>query len=82
MALSGKLLVRMLAELARARDDVRQIEATGGAGGRQRYQLLDERLRVFEALVDNCRDAIEYQYDLDTAKGVGICGVPSKASSS
>ncbi len=68
-ALSGKLLVRMLAELARARDDVRKIEATGGAGGRQRYQLLDERLRVFEALVDNCRDAIEYQYDLDTARG-------------
>jgi hypothetical protein len=68
MALSNKLFLRMLAELARARDDVRKIEQTGGEGGRQRYELLDERLRVFQALVNNCRDAIEYQYDLDTAK--------------
>jgi hypothetical protein len=29
---------------------------------------LDERLQVFRVLVNNCRDAIEYQYDLDTAK--------------
>jgi len=59
MALSVKLFSRMLAELAKARGDVRKIEG---------YQLLDARLRVFQALVDNCRDAIQYQYDLDTAK--------------
>jgi hypothetical protein len=58
-ALSGKLFARMLAELDRARGDVRKIEGS---------QLLDARLRVFQVLVDNCRDAIEYQYDLDTAK--------------
>jgi hypothetical protein len=58
-ALLGKLFARMLAELDQARGDVRKIEG---------YQLLDARLRVFQALVNNCRDAIEYQYDLDTAK--------------
>jgi len=67
-ALSGKLFVRMLAELARARGDVRKIQQAAGEAARQPYQLLDARLRVFQALVDNCRDAIEYQYDLDTAK--------------
>jgi hypothetical protein len=58
-ALLGKLFARMLAELDQARGDFRKIEG---------YQLLDARLRVFQALVHNCRDAIEYQYDLDTAK--------------
>lgn|ERR1017187_3874948 len=68
MALSDKLFSRMVAELDRARGYVRKIEETGGGGGRQRYKLLDERLQVFRVLVNNCRDAIEYQYDLDTAK--------------
>jgi hypothetical protein len=64
-ALSGKLFLRMLAELDRARADVRKI---GKTGDRQRYALFDKRLQVFQALVNNCQDAIEYQYDLDTVK--------------
>ncbi len=66
-ALTDKLLVRMLSELNRARGDVHTIRQS--ADLRQRYELLDQRLRVFEALVNNCRDAIDYQYDLDTIKG-------------
>ncbi len=69
MALSDKLYVRMLAELERARGDVRKLRETGGATQRQQYELLDRRLQVFQALVNNCRDAIEYQYYLDIAKG-------------
>jgi hypothetical protein len=68
VALSNKLFLRMLAELGRARADVRAIVETSKGGERQRYEVLDERLRVFQALVNNCRNAIEYQYDLDTAK--------------
>ena len=67
MALSNKLYVRMLADLERARNDIRKLQEPGG--GRARYELLDQRLQVFEILVDNCRDAIEYQYHLDIAKG-------------
>jgi len=67
-ALSNNLLVRMLSELNRARSDIRTIEETAGGDRRQRLELLDARLRVFEILVDNCRDAIEFQHLLDTAK--------------
>lgn len=67
-ALSNELLVRMLSELNRARGDIRTIEETAGGDLRQRLELLDARLRVFQVLVDNCRDAIEFQHLLDTAK--------------
>jgi hypothetical protein len=67
-ALSNRLFVRMLSELIRARGDIRTIEETAGGDLRQCLELLDARLRVFQVLVDNCRDAIEFQYLLDTAK--------------
>ena len=67
-AVSNKLFVRMLSELNRARADLRTIGETAGADRRQRFELLDARLRVFQILVDNCRDAIEFQYRLDIAR--------------
>ena len=67
-AVSNKLFVRMLSELNRARADLRTIGETAGADRRQRFELLDGRLRVFQILVDNCRDAIEFQYRLDIAR--------------
>ena len=66
-AVSNKLFVRMLSELDRARGDLRTIGQVVGADRRQGFELLDARLRVFQILVDNCRDAIEFQYRLDTA---------------
>lgn len=68
-ALSANLFVRMLSELDRARGDLRTIAETSGGDRRQRHLLLDERLKVFQALVNNCRDAIEYQHDLESIKG-------------
>lgn len=67
-AVSNNLFVRMLAELKRARGDLHAIEETAGGDRRPAFQLLDARLRVFQILVDNCRDAIEFQYRLDIAK--------------
>ena len=69
MALSDKLFVRMLAELDRARADFRAIEAASSGERLEQSKLFDERLRVFAVLVNNCRDAIEYQFDLDRIKG-------------
>jgi hypothetical protein len=69
MALSDKLLVRMLAELDQARADLRAIEAAASGERLQQSKLFDKRLRVFEAIVNNCRDAIDYQFYLDTIKG-------------
>ena len=68
-ALSRNLFVRMLAELDRARDDLRAIAETSGTDPRPWRLLFDERLKVFQALVNNCRDAIEYQQDLESIKG-------------
>jgi hypothetical protein len=62
-ALSKNLLNRMLSELTQARDSIRTIRQTGG-----QLELLDQRIRVFGILVENCRDAIEFQYLLETAK--------------
>jgi hypothetical protein len=67
-AVSNKLFVRMLSELDRARADLRMVGETAGAGRKPGFELLDSRLRVFQILVDNCRDAIEFQYRLDIAK--------------
>jgi hypothetical protein len=69
MALSDKLFVRMLAELDKARADLRAIEAASSGERLDQSKLFDERLRVFAVLVNNCRDAIEYQFDLDSIKG-------------
>ena len=71
-AVSGKLFARTLAWLEKASAGVRSIETTAAPETRQRYQVLGERLRVFQALVDNCRDAVQYQYDLDTIKGLKL----------
>lgn len=67
-AVSNHLFVRMLSELNRARGDLRTIGQVVGADRRQGFELLDARLRVFQILVDNCRDAIEFQYRLDIAR--------------
>ena len=67
-AVSNNLFVRMLSDLDRARGDIRTIEETAGAGLRQKFELLDARIQVFAILVENCRDAIEFQYLLETAK--------------
>lgn len=67
-AVSGQILVRMQADLARAREDARRIGASNAAQ-RSAMELFDKRLQVFSILVDNARDALEYQYLLDFMKG-------------
>ena len=67
-AVTNKLFVRMISELNSARADLRTIGETAGADRKPRFELLDARLRVFQILVDNCRDAIEFQYRLDIAR--------------
>ncbi|MBL8241772.1 MAG: hypothetical protein JNM66_30390 [Bryobacterales bacterium] len=70
MAVSGQLLVRMQTDLTRARGDLRRIAATReGAAWKQRLELLDKRIQVFGILVENCRNALHYQYLLDFMKG-------------
>ncbi len=60
----------MKVDLARAREDLRRIGATpAGAGWKQRLELLDKRIQVFGILVENCRNALQYQYLLDFMKG-------------
>ncbi len=68
-AVSGKLLVRMEADLSRARAGLHTIETTASPALKQQLDLLDKRIRVFGILVDNCRDALEFQYMLDFANG-------------
>ena len=67
-AVSGRILVRMHADLARARQDLRRI-AAASARLKPEMDLFDKRLQVFGLLVDNCRNALEYQYLLDFMKG-------------
>jgi len=62
-ALTRTLFQRMQSELSRARRDVQGIARTTPV-----LSVLDTRLQVFQILVDNCRDALYYQYLLDTAK--------------
>ena len=62
-AVTNTLFLRMQSELSRARTDVQAIARTTPA-----LSVLDTRLRVFQILVDNCRDALRYQYLLDIAK--------------
>ncbi len=69
MAVSGNLLVRMQSDLTRARADLRSIApAAASPAWKQRLELLDKRIQVFGILVDNCRNALEYQYVLDFAR--------------
>lgn len=67
-AVSGQLLVRMKSDIAEAR---RLLAAVAAAAPQRRaeLELLDRRLRVFDILIDNCRDGLEYQYLLDFMKG-------------
>ena len=67
-AVSKNLFARMVVDLERARGDIRGITTVGGAGVRAQLDLLDVRLQVFEILVENCRDAIEFQYLLESAR--------------
>lgn len=70
MAVSGQLLVRMKADIAEARELVGRIASLPAAAARRtELELLDKRLRVFDILIDNCRDGLEYQYLLDFMKG-------------
>jgi hypothetical protein len=69
MAVSSQLLVRMQADLNRARADMRAIAASPAASAwKQRIELLDKQIQVFSILVDNCRNGLEYQYILDFAR--------------
>lgn len=69
MAVSGQLLVRMQADLTRAREDLRTIAANAAASVKPRLELLDKRIQAFGILVDNGRNGLEYQYLLDFMKG-------------
>ena len=60
MAVSTQLLQRMKLDLARARQDLQRMKA---------LPVLDKRIQVFEILVENCRNALQYQYLLDFMKG-------------
>jgi hypothetical protein len=62
-AVTNTLFLRMQSELNRARAGVQAIAKTNGA-----LAILDTRLQVFQILVDNCRDALGYQYLLDITK--------------
>lgn len=66
-AVSGQLLARMKADVAEARRLIASIAASSPAR-RAELALLDRRLRVFDILIDNCRDGLEYQYLLDFMK--------------
>jgi len=62
-ALTNTLFLRMKSELTRARKNVQSLART-----RPAMSILDKRLEAFGILVDNCRDALRYQYLLDIAK--------------
>ena len=62
-AVTSTLFQRMQSELSRARRNVQGIARTTPV-----LNVLDTRLQTFQILVDNCRDALYYQYLLDTAK--------------
>ena len=69
-AVSGQLLARMKGDLAEARAMLAKILASPAAASRKaELELLDKRIRVFDILVDNCRDGLEYQYLLDFMRG-------------
>jgi hypothetical protein len=62
MAVSNTLLVRMAGDLERARTAIRSLPKSPA------MDLLDLRLRVFRALIENARNGFEYQYLLDLTK--------------
>jgi len=70
MAVSGNLLVRMQNDLTRSRKDVQAMAGSAAASAwKQQLELMDKRLQVFGILVDNCRNALEFQYLLDFMRG-------------
>ncbi|MDZ7638820.1 MAG: hypothetical protein U5J83_11325 [Bryobacterales bacterium] len=65
-AVSGNLLMRMQADLSRARQALRRISAVPAAAkAASDLALLENRIQVFSLLIDNCRNGLEYQYQLD-----------------
>jgi hypothetical protein len=70
--MTGKLLARMNSVTERARRTVRTIVERLGAKAHESDVLLDDRLRVFQSLIQNCRNAIEYQYYLDIVKAWNV----------
>ena len=65
--LADKILDRIHAEVEDARHKLEH--AAGHQSGKDSPdRLLDDRLRVFECLLNNCRNAIDYQYYLDVVK--------------
>lgn len=68
-AVSGNLLMRMQADLNAARETLRAMAASGGGTTQKsELELLEKRVQVFSILVDNCRHALEFQYQLDFAR--------------
>lgn len=68
MAVSGQLLMRMHQDLSRAREAARKVAAANPAQ-KAAMELFDKRMQVVGILIDNGRDALEYQYLLDYMKG-------------
>jgi hypothetical protein len=67
-AVSGQILMRMHADLERAQSALRGMSGPDAAKAKAEIDLLDKRIQVFRILVDNCRNGLEYQYQLDFAK--------------
>jgi hypothetical protein len=66
--LANKILGRMQQNLSSAQRSLRALAGNESSAQAGAHRLLAERLRVFQCLVQNCRNAIEYQYYLDLTK--------------
>ncbi len=67
-AVSGMILKRMRVDLARVREDLKQIGASAAAQ-KAPMELFDKRVQVFDILVQNGQNSLDYQYLLDFMKG-------------
>jgi hypothetical protein len=68
-AVSGQLLMRMQADLERAQERLRAMAASPAvARNKEALELMDKRVQVLRILVDNSRNGLEYQYQLDFAR--------------
>jgi hypothetical protein len=67
-AVSGQLLMRMHADLERAQAALRGMSGADAAKAKAEIDLLDKRIQVLRILVDNGRNGLEYQYQLDFAR--------------
>ncbi|MEW5974271.1 MAG: hypothetical protein AB1898_00560 [Acidobacteriota bacterium] len=68
LRLTRRIFSRMLGSTGDVRHRLGLLAEKVPAPTRNACQLLDARIRVFEALIRNCRNAIEYQYYLDIAR--------------